>query len=61
MLQDIQNAAAEENMDVIMPGHLNRIDKVRGLTSTPQLLVESRVGVWHSHLQALAMHASRAQ
>lgn len=29
VLQDIQNAAAEENMDVIMPAHLNRIDKVR--------------------------------
>jgi hypothetical protein len=27
-LQDIRNAAAEENMELIVPAHLNRIDKV---------------------------------
>jgi hypothetical protein len=28
LLQDITNAASEENMDIVMPAHLNRIDKV---------------------------------
>jgi hypothetical protein len=27
-LQDIQNAASEENMDIVVPPHLNRIDRV---------------------------------
>lgn len=29
-LQDIQNAAAEESLDIKLPPHLNTIDKVRG-------------------------------
>lgn len=27
-MQDIQNAASEENMDIVVPAHLNRIDRV---------------------------------